>query len=544
MARTTSASTLVRNTLANGAGASVGMAIGILITPFTITQLGLSAYGVWSLALTLSFAGGYAAMSDLGIEAATVRYVAEAEGDDDLEGVNRTVATTLVFFAIVGGVLAIAMVVLASSLTTLFDAPDGLKHASTIAFALVGGQLAIEMPSRALTAVLEGTQNFVAYQAVELSKALSFAVMTIVVLLTDHGIIGLGISYVATSIGAFFAYWFLAHRAVKGLRVWPGNASKSELKRLLSYGSSVFVFRLTGTAYRQMDRLILGVATEPKLVAIYEIANKVHLAAALVQSMSVSALVPAVAKARRDLALLRDMLLRGTSYTVAASLPFTTAAIVFAGPLLRDWIGPDADGAITSAQLFLVYLTIAVFHMVSTTMLVALGNVRPILLTNLGMLAVNVVVSVALVGPLEVEGVLLGTLVATIVGWPPLLLIALRRFDVDARDWARRIVLPQILPTIVQVAVLLVGLWLLNDVGSLILDGLWILLSVAAYLLVFGRFSLPAEERSVLVATIRRAVKRSAPPTDPPADPPPPAPGDSSTPAVPPATTGPGIATP
>ncbi|MDO9408810.1 oligosaccharide flippase family protein [Patulibacter sp.] len=537
MARTTSASTLVRNTLANGAGASVGMAIGILITPFTITQLGLSAYGVWSLALTLSFAGGYAAMSDLGIEAATVRYVAEAEGDDDLAGINRTVATTLVFFAIVGGLLAIGMVALASSLSSLFDAPPGLVHASTIAFALIGGQLVIEMPSRALTAVLEGTQNFVAYQAVELSKALSFAVLTIIVLLTDHGIIGLGVSYVATSLGAFFAYWFLAHRAVTGLRVWPGNASRSELRRLLSYGSSVFVFRLTGTAYRQMDRLILGVATEPRLVAIYEIANKVHLAAALVQSMSVSALVPAVAKARNDLALLRDMLLRGTSYSVAASLPFTTAAIVFAGPLLRDWIGPEANGAITSAQLFLVYLTFAVFHMVSTTMLVALGNVRPILLTNIGMLTVNVAVSLVLVGPLEVEGVLLGTLVATIVGWVPLLVIALRRFEVDATDWVRRIVVPQILPTGSQVAVLFVGLWLLDDVGSLILDGLWILLSVGTYLAIFVRLSLPEPERRALASTLRRAIRRGAP-HDPPTTPPP---GDSAAQANPTAAAGPDI---
>lgn len=508
VSRTTSSSTLVRNTLANGAGGMAGMAIGILITPFTISQLGLSAYGVWTLALTLSFAGGYAAMSDLGIEDATVRYVAEAHGDDDISGVNRTVATTLAFFAVLGVALAIVTIACSSLLTELFDAPDSMRGASALAFACIGGQLAIEMPSRALTAVLEGTQRYVAYQAIELSKALGFAVLTIVVLLNDWGVGGLGIAYVVTTAGSFVAYWVVARRTVPGLRVSPFHASRPEFRRLLSYGSSVFLFRLTGTLYRQMDKLILGVATEPRLVALYEVANKIHLAAALVQSKSTSALVPATARARRDIALLRDMVLRGTSYTVAASLPFTTAAIVFAEPLLRDWIGPEAVPATHAAQLFLVYLTLVVFHRVGTTMLVALGTVRQLVVISLAITAVNLVVSIALVGPLGVEGVLLGTLVATAVGWVPELVLVLKGFDLSLGTWLRRILVPQLLPTAAQVGVLFVGKALIGDVGNLIVDGLWILFSVAVALVVFVRFSIGPEERAVLLRTLKRAVGR------------------------------------
>jgi O-antigen/teichoic acid export membrane protein len=508
VSRSTSASTLVRNTLANGAGASIGMAIGILITPFTITQLGLSAYGVWTLALTLSFAGGYAAMSDLGIEQATVRYVAEAHSDDDMDALNRTVATTLVFFAIVGLALAALVFVLASSLTSLFDAPDDLRHASTVAFALVGGQLVIEMPSRALTAVLEGTQRFVAYQSIELAKAVLFGALTIAVLVSDHGVIGLAISYVGVSALAFFGYLALAHRAAPGLRLHPRSASLAELRRLLRFGLNVFVFRLTGTAYRQMDKVILGVATQPRLVALYEVANKLHLAATMIQTMSVSALLPAAAAARRDAAVLRDMLLRGGAYTVAAALPFTTAAIVFAGPLLADWIGPEADGATGAAQLFLAYLTLTVFQLVPTTLLVAMGHLRKLILVTVAATFLNLGLSIALVGPLEVEGVLLGTLIATAVGWAPTLLIGLRRFEVPVAVWPRRVLWPQVIPTVLQVAVLFAGLALIGDVGSLPLDGAWMLLSVGVYLLAFSRLGMSGDERRALAGSLRGALSR------------------------------------
>ena len=59
------AARLVRNTVANGVGSVIGVVIGLVITPFLIGRLGLAAFGVWALALTLSFSGGYAALSEL-----------------------------------------------------------------------------------------------------------------------------------------------------------------------------------------------------------------------------------------------------------------------------------------------------------------------------------------------------------------------------------------------------------------------------------------------------------------------------------------------
>jgi O-antigen/teichoic acid export membrane protein len=64
---------VVRNTLANGAGAFTGIAISLILTPFLIRHLGLEAYGIWVLAQSLTFFGGYAAIADLGVEAAAVR---------------------------------------------------------------------------------------------------------------------------------------------------------------------------------------------------------------------------------------------------------------------------------------------------------------------------------------------------------------------------------------------------------------------------------------------------------------------------------------
>lgn len=502
------AARLVRNTLANGLGGVLGMAIGILLTPYMITQLGLGAYGVWTLALTLTFAGGYAALADLGIEAATARFVAEAISDDDDTGLNRVVATTLTFFTILGLTLALLMVVLAEPLTHVFGVDDGFRDEAVLCFALCGGQIAFELPSRAFVAVLEGAQQFVTYQAVEVTRALVQGGFWVTMLATGHGVGSLAAGLAATTAVVLVLFWLLARRAVPDLRLAPRLASRAEFRRLVTYGGGVTGLRLAGTLYRQMDKVILGVALGPAAVAIFEIANKLQLAASLVQSMSVSALMPAAATWRRDAAMLKDMFLRGTCYTVAVSLPVAIGIFAFTEPLIDDWIGADAEGASGPARLFLVYLLLNVFHNVGSVMVVALGKLRVMVIATLANVLLNLAVSIALVGPMEIYGVILGTLVGNAVVWPIYLRLYLRTFDVSLREWVRRIVVP-ILPGLVAQGAVLGGLLLLlADSHNLPVVVVAVLASVAVAVAAFARFGLPAPERSVLIATLRSAVGR------------------------------------
>lgn len=501
---------LVRNTLANGFGGFAAIGIGVVLAPFMISELGLQAYGVYTLALTLSFAGGYAAMSDLGIEQATVRYVAEADSDDNRDALNETVATTFVFFVAISVVLAAVAVALAPAFVDLFSVRNSQRDAATVLFALIGGQLIFEMPARAFTAVLEGTQQFITYQAVELSKTILIAAGTVGVLVGDGGLAPLGIVYASAAALTFAAYWVIAHRMVPGLRAGPSQASRREFKRLLTYGTSVFAFRLTGTIYRQMDKVILGVATSPAPVALYEIANKLHLGVSQVHAISTSALTPAAAGARRDRDVLWDMYVRGTRYTVAVCLPVTIGAMIFAEPLLRDWIGPEAIAAVSAAHLLLTYLLITAFHNVGTTMLVALGRVRHVLAISIAMTLINLVASIALVGPLGIRGVVLGTVIASVAGWGPLLVLCFREFGVQWRTWLKRILLPQLPGAAVQVAVGFLLLELVDPVGNLALDAAAVLVSIAVSLVAFAFIGSHGAERAALFATVGGALGRSS----------------------------------
>jgi O-antigen/teichoic acid export membrane protein len=499
---------LVRNTLINGAGSVAGILVGLVLTPFMIDRLGLTAYGIWSLALTLTFSGGYAALADLGVEGAAVRYIAEATAEEDLDAVSRTVSTTLLVLCVIACLAAPAAVALAHPLVSLFGISNRLRPAAELCFALVGAQLAFELPARAFVAVLHGTQRYVTFQAVELVRTLLQAALYVFVLLEGWGVGALGGALMASSLCMLVTYWQLARRAVPGMRVNPLHVRRAELRRVVRFGGGLFALRLVSTIYHQMDKVIIGIALGSGPVGLYEIANKVNLAAATMSSVSVSAVVPAAAFARRQVAVVRDMFVRGSCYAAAASLPFAVAAFIFAKPLLVSWIGPRAEPAVEAARLFLVYEVFQSVQNVGSTMAYGLGHIRVPLLVNGAATLANLGLSIVLVHSLGFTGVIVGTLISNGVAWPVLLGYYLHVFETPLVVWLRRILRPSLVGLLAQVAVSLPLLALTADTRSLPLVVAVSTVSLVSSLAAFVLAGVRGEDRRALLLTVARALGR------------------------------------
>jgi O-antigen/teichoic acid export membrane protein len=257
-----------------------------------------------------------------------------------------------------------------------------------------------------------------------------------------------------------------------------------------------------------MDKVIIGVGLGARSVAIYEIANRLHLAAAAVQSIAASALLPSTVHAERNPQQLRAMFLRGTRYTVAAALPVTVGLIVFAEPLIHSWIGGSVLASVGPARLFLIYLGFVAFNTIGSTMVVALGRIRRIVeLTSMN-LVINIVLSIALLQPLGVSGVILGTLIAQAAVFLPQLGYAMRVLGVRAGAFWREVVSPNLLGLVAQAAVAGPLLWVAHRFESFPVVALVLAASIAFSGAAFLRFGIGTEERRELLRLGRDAVSR------------------------------------
>jgi O-antigen/teichoic acid export membrane protein len=154
-----------------------------------------------------------------------------------------------------------------------------------------------------------------------------------------------------------------------------------------------------------------------------------------------------------------------------------------------------------------VYLLMAGVLSVGTTMVVALGHLRFLLLVNGAAVLGNFVLSLLLVHPLGIDGVVLGSVISYAMVFPLQLRYFRRQFGLSIKDFSVRIALPQLPGVAAQALTAVPLLWLADRTDSVIvaagLAGISILCSVAA----FVAFGLRGEHREALLTTLRQAVR-------------------------------------
>jgi O-antigen/teichoic acid export membrane protein len=109
------------NTLSNYVVKLLSLAIGVVLTPFILREVGPRNFGLWVLVGSVT---GYGALLDLGISNAIVRYVAEYRARGKSEQAQQLVATALWLYIALGLVVIACSALLAPWFPRLFQVPE------------------------------------------------------------------------------------------------------------------------------------------------------------------------------------------------------------------------------------------------------------------------------------------------------------------------------------------------------------------------------------------------------------------------------------
>ena len=506
---------IVRNTLANSGGTLVTVVVGLALSPFMIHRLGVEAYGVWILATTLSYGAGYLSFADFGFEQSAVRYIAEARAAGDEREMNRIWIT---IFALLGGIALILtppLILLAGPLVDLFGVPEELRGEAVVAFSLVVGQLMIELPGRAFAAILAGAQRYGLLQLARVVQTVLISGLVVVVLLAGEGIDWLGIVTFAGQCVTYALMAVLAVVGVSGVRFSPRLISRKAARKLAQFGGQLLVFQILGAIYRPMDKAIIGVALTASAVTTYEVGYKLFTGASFVQTLATSTLIPTTAFTRHQPGRLREMLLRGSSYVLALGLPFVTAAFLFAEPLVRTWFGEALTDAAEPARLLLLALIPTFPVAVGQSMLMGLGVVRQMIWIVAAETVANISLSIVLVGPMGINGVVVATIVCAVVAFFPFAHLITREIGVHPVEWTREVILPVLPGLAAQIACGLLLLPVADATGSLLVVAALCAVTVVVAMLVWVLLGLSSQRRQELFQAIRETAGRGEPMPEP-----------------------------
>ncbi|MFO0825436.1 MAG: polysaccharide biosynthesis C-terminal domain-containing protein [Gemmataceae bacterium] len=228
----------------------------------------------------------------------------------------------------------------------------------------------------------------------------------------------LAIVFSITNVLEHAAMALLAFRFLPGLRLSRRIVDRETLHRVKGYSIDAFLAMLAGRITVQTGAIVVGGFLTVAAAAHYAIAARlVELAKNLLRSATTT-LTPAVSEreASGDFDGVRRVLLDGTRWVLYLVLPIHLGMLFFGKPFLTRWIGgPEyAEWCFPAVAILSATLTIGVAQSVASRILYGMGKLRLFARLALVEAAVNLVLSLVLVGPLGLVGVAIAVAVPNV----------------------------------------------------------------------------------------------------------------------------------
>jgi len=400
---------IVRNSFANLARTALSLPIVVLLTPFIISKIGTTGFGIWALVAALV---SYVGLMDLGVGLALVKLVAEHAARSDRPGINKLVNTAFVTYTSLGTMcLAIYWVAQDWVIANLFRVEP--QWADDARFALSGMLLifVFNLSFSVFTSVLNGLQRMDLTNLLLLTNSLSTALGIVLVLEWGYGLRGMVAVNALVSITSMGLSWVMVQQQMPSFRLAPWLFRWQEVPKILGFSLQLQVVGLATLIHAQLDKLILGFLLGAHYVAYYEIAARIINQLRTIPVTLLFPILPAASEihAMQQRRVLEELYFRAFKYMTLVSLPAFAFIAIFAQPLIKLWLGPGYELAALALQV----LAVANFVNMLTTpgFLISSGVGRPryAVYSSVVGIVLNLVLSIILARLLGFAGALIGT---------------------------------------------------------------------------------------------------------------------------------------
>ena len=425
---------LFNNTLFTALDYVVMIALSLLATPILIEYLGVGGYGVFVFLSMFSF---YGALSffDFGMNGSIVTYVAKADAEDDKTTLHRLLSIGLAFYTTIGVLLGTGLYVASGLITGKFLAGDAGLGAEQIetAILIISVNLFLQFLSLPLTAMLEGLRRYTLSKTTNSALLIPQYILLMVVAAYTRRIdyafaVLLGISCLRLIVLTALLRFKVPH-----FSGFSFSFEKQLFRKLTNYSGLLFINRLIGLVFNQLDKVLVWLYLVVSSLTIYDVVVRPANLLRLVLTITNSSLIPEVARLDRlgEKAKIAGLYTGMVRYCYLILLPLILVIGVYAEQLLSVWVGSELAVHWPLVLILLSVYLVQPIASVASTIVIGLERVRQTIWIAVLGTVINIILSLPLVGRFEIAGLLGATLVAQLVMIGPYVRVMTRLLDMS-----------------------------------------------------------------------------------------------------------------
>ena len=408
--------TIAKNSVANLLRFAVSVLAAALLPPFLTRRLSHDMYAAWVLILQL---GAYAAIFELGLQAAISKFVAQHHATQDHAGTSSVVSTAT---ALLSGSAALALAavgILVWQVPHLFgQLTPALVHQVRLGILLIGGATALALPTTALASSFQGVQRYNVPMIIGGGSQALSTLAIIIAVFYHSSLVVMGACVAAITLAAGLLQVAAWRRYLAHIRITVSGVTRRMTRTIFNYCAAMSVSSFAMLLISGLDTVIVG-HFDFKQTGFYAVAASLTNFVILTAGAVFNPLLPAASElaALGDRAAVASLTLRSTRFCavllVLTGLPLLLYGVSHPFALGRGRLRPQqhpVSGNPHHRQHDPSFHASLLFAIVSGNGLQRYGWIAAI-----GEAVVNFALSIALAYRFGAVGVALGTLAGGIV---------------------------------------------------------------------------------------------------------------------------------
>ena len=358
----TTSKRLVHNTFFNVAALLSNALIGFFLIRFFLSRFGEAQYGVWLLI------GGsiyrYAPLLSIGFNSSINRYIPLFMAQNDNDGVQRVINTSLFFFISLGFVLVIISLVVCFNVGSWFAIEPQLERTAGILVLVIGFCSAIAIPLQPSTAILSGLQRYDIINLVMLAVLALRTILVVVLLQQGYGLLTAGLIFGLSEIVMRIIHSFFVKRLLPKVSLSLGKIDWQLFKEMLAYGINTFMYAMGIIIIYHASILIIGIFLGTAQISQFAIATAgVLLLSQLLQAFT-AAIKPAVSDldARNDAAAVKEIAFLTQKYSLLLIIPGGCFLIAMGREFLHIWVSDQFQDPTVIDEMAVILTILTVGH--------------------------------------------------------------------------------------------------------------------------------------------------------------------------------------
>jgi O-antigen/teichoic acid export membrane protein len=496
-------SLIAKNSIVNLIGQLLPMAVGVWTIRYVVRGLGPDGYGILSIAWMML---GYFGIFDLGLSRATVKFVAENLGPDNIHKVPELVWTSLsllVGIGCIGGLLVAAWIPFA--VRHFFKLPPSFVPEATTGLLIISASMPVMLANDALRGVLEATQRFDLVNYVKVPSSVLFYLSAAVATWMGSHIPIIILILVMIRLLSSLVYLVLCIRVIPQLRNL--SLSKAAIRPLASFGGWIMVSNITGPILGYMERTLIASVLSIGMLTYYSVPFDLVGKILVFPSSLAPTLFPYFSYhgGKKGNAVL-EVTSRAVKYLLLIMTPITAILVCFASDILTLWMGPAlASQSTVVLQLLAIALFLNAFAYIPYSSVQALGRPDLKAFLDLLMLPVYGLSCWLLMRKMGINGAAMAKLLSGVLDTGALFAFAWRLKAFSLRDCLSG----PLLRAVGSSAALAAVLWFIKSLHEpWIISAVLVAVCCICYMAAVWIGSIEVEERVVIKTLSRRLFDR------------------------------------